>query len=340
MNKSPMSAPPSIRSVDLNPDQFRDLASNAVLAADRLSADHGSSRVRQVHASGWGLDFTEVNSHVKVDGLLQPDYVAIVVILRGAGSTICEVPLADDRVLVLPRGARLSANARPGLSYQAATLPSKMWEEICHDVCDSAHPAQGRDVEAFDLDLSGGAIRGAAMELTAHLSDIAGASLAPAQPPDVLADHLGAIARLCFPNRGIRLDRSLRHRMRQAWQAQDYIYAHLHEPISITRLCRELGVSRRQLEYAFRTTFDVAPTEFIQLVRLNESRRLLQSARKRGQSVTNVAMEVGVNHLGRFALRYRQLFGESPHQTLAASETARWTACTAWPRHDRIVANA
>jgi transcriptional regulator GlxA family with amidase domain len=42
---------------------------------------------------------------------------------------------------------------------------------------------------------------------------------------------------------------------------------------------------------------------------------LLQSA-GRFDDVTSIAWSVGFTHLGRFALAYRQAYGESPSQTL------------------------
>ena len=115
-----------------------------------------------------------------------------------------------------------------------------------------------------------------------------------------------------------QLDRSLRNRLDQAWKADEFIRAHLNENLSVMRLCRELRLSRRQLEYAFRTAFDAGPAEYVQLTRLNESRRRLMSARRTGQSVTDVAMDTGITHLGRFATSYRRLFAESPSETLRA----------------------
>ncbi|TIU26728.1 MAG: AraC family transcriptional regulator, partial [Mesorhizobium sp.] len=109
---------------------------------------------------------------------------------------------------------------------------------------------------------------------------------------------------------------SASHHFRQASAAEDFIRTHIREDIPIVRLCKEIGVSRRQLEYAFRTTFAVTPLEFIRALRLNEARRLLTTARANGLSVTTIAMDVGVNHLGRFAANYRLFFGESPKETL------------------------
>lgn len=309
-------SPPAVRSVD--PDQFRDFASNAVLAADRLSADELPSRLRQIQLGDWAMDLAEVNNHLKVDGILDADRLAVVVVQRGADSSICGVPLKEDRVLVLPGGSRLVANARPGLRYHATTLSSAMWEDISTSVLDTDFETIGKDIQAFDLGRLGAAVLGSAAAASSRLLDLARDSTTPEALPDALADHIGALLQLCMPMRGVCLDRSLKHRMQQAWQAQDFIHAHLHEQISMPLLCRELRISRRQLEYAFRTAFEVAPKEFIQLMRLNEGRRRLMTARRRGLSVTDVAMDVGVNHLGRFSTSYRELFGETPRATLLA----------------------
>ncbi|TGV72922.1 AraC family transcriptional regulator, partial [Mesorhizobium sp. M2D.F.Ca.ET.145.01.1.1] len=81
------------------------------------------------------------------------------------------------------------------------------------------------------------------------------------------------------------MDRSSSRHLRQAWAAEAFIRAHIREDIPIIRLCKEIGVSRRQLEYAFRTTFALSPLEFIRALRLNEARRLLTARGARGSSV-------------------------------------------------------
>jgi AraC-like DNA-binding protein len=118
------------------------------------------------------------------------------------------------------------------------------------------------------------------------------------------------------------IDRTYRRRLQQAYSARDFIFANLHEPISMARLCAAIGTSRRQLEYAFQDAFGLNPRQFIRLRRLNDIRRALLRP-QRPSSVTEVALEHGVTHLSRFATNYRALFGESPRQTLAASRTRR-----------------
>jgi len=94
-----------------------------------------------------------------------------------------------------------------------------------------------------------------------------------------------------------------------------WIDAHLHEPITMGRLCAVAGVGARSLQAAFAAARGVSPMRFVAERRLVAARgRLLRIGEAR--DVTGVALEVGFSHLGRFATLYRQAFGESPSQTL------------------------
>lgn len=89
------------------------------------------------------------------------------------------------------------------------------------------------------------------------------------------------------------------------------------EPIpTIPELCRWAGVGQRTLEYAFRDQLGVTPVRYVKIVRLNRAHRLLRSASPSDETVTSIALACGFFELGRFAVDYRQLFGESPSQTL------------------------
>jgi AraC-like DNA-binding protein/tetratricopeptide (TPR) repeat protein len=82
-------------------------------------------------------------------------------------------------------------------------------------------------------------------------------------------------------------------------------------------LARRCGVPRRTLEKHFRRFVGCAPLEFLHTERLDQARRKLLSAPP-GASVTEIAAACGLNHFGRFAVVYRDRYGESP------SETLRW----------------
>lgn len=82
-------------------------------------------------------------------------------------------------------------------------------------------------------------------------------------------------------------------------------------------LAHRCGVPRRTLEKHFQRFVGCAPLEFLRTERLDQARRKLLQAPP-GASVMAIAADCGVNHFGRFAVVYRDRYGESP------SETLRW----------------
>lgn len=58
----------------------------------------------------------------------------------------------------------------------------------------------------------------------------------------------------------------------------------------------------------------VPPMQFVMDRRMEAVRARLQVPEP-GQLVTQTAMEYGFTHMGRFAILYRQRFGESPSET-------------------------
>jgi AraC-like DNA-binding protein len=290
-----------------------------LVKVDRLSAGGLPSRIRQIQSPGkWAIDLAEFNCALRASGGLDRGSVVVVAVERACESTICGIPLEDDMVVTIPAGTTVTATVKPGLSYAGAVLPTAIWADI-------QAAAAGVIVErAADHP---GAVRLAASEGRAIRNQIellAGRLAAAADPtqlehpPIALIEYLAALveAGAGADDRAPGIDRSAGRHLRQAWTAEHFIHAHIREEIPIIRLCREVGVSRRQMEYAFRATFGVSPLEFIKVLRLNEARRQLMTAREKGLSVTKIAMDVGITHLGRFAASYRLLFGESPKETM------------------------
>ncbi|WP_189350371.1 MULTISPECIES: helix-turn-helix domain-containing protein [unclassified Mesorhizobium] len=311
---------PSYRDVLLGPDDLTSAASGLPVKVDRLSTGWLPSRIRQIQSPGkWALDLPEFNCAFRANGGFDPGSVALVAIERACGSTICGIPLEDDLVLAIPAGTSVTATVRPGLTYAVAIVPTSTWMEI-------QSVAAGMVLEQISdrpttVRLTAGeaqTIRSQMKSMADHLATLASDSVLPKQPPDAFVEYLGVVADAFAgaDSRETGTAGSASHHFRQASAAEDFIRTHIREDIPIVRLCKEIGVSRRQLEYAFRTTFAVTPLEFIRALRLNEARRLLTTARANGLSVTTIAMDVGVNHLGRFAANYRLFFGESPKETL------------------------
>ena len=96
-------------------------------------------------------------------------------------------------------------------------------------------------------------------------------------------------------------------------ELESYIRAKLFAPISLADLAQAAGVSPRTLHQLCHRHRGVAPMELLRNLRLDAARQRLLS--ERGTSVTDVALEFGFGHLGRFSAYYRNRFGELPRQT-------------------------
>jgi AraC-like DNA-binding protein len=96
-------------------------------------------------------------------------------------------------------------------------------------------------------------------------------------------------------------------------RAEDTIADKLDTPIYVAELCEAAGVSERTLRNAFQSVYGMSPIRFLQLRRLHQVRRVLRSDTV--VSVTEAALRYGFGNLGRFAVEYRQLFGERPSLT-------------------------
>ena len=93
------------------------------------------------------------------------------------------------------------------------------------------------------------------------------------------------------------------------------IAASLTRPPSIDELGHRIGVSRRNLFYAFETMLDESPHQYLRTMRLNAVRRAIKRADRAGDAIADVAWAWGFAHPSRFAADYKRLFGELPSQT-------------------------
>ncbi len=105
--------------------------------------------------------------------------------------------------------------------------------------------------------------------------------------------------------------------MQYARQARDFLDDNLDRAVSLAELCRITGTSARTLQYAFRDQYGVAPQVYHRARRLNAVHRSLKKQWANGTTVTDVALDHGFWHLGRFSQAYKLRFGELPSETLA-----------------------
>jgi len=86
-----------------------------------------------------------------------------------------------------------------------------------------------------------------------------------------------------------------------------------------SRLAADLRVSPSTLQSAFLSVTGLPPCRYFIHRRLNEARAALLAADPGEARVTDIALEHGFTEHGRFSVRYRELFGETPSETLRRS---------------------
>ncbi|UTW12792.1 AraC family transcriptional regulator [Marinobacterium rhizophilum] len=138
-------------------------------------------------------------------------------------------------------------------------------------------------------------------------ADMASASGAYA---DLLANKLLAVfpCNLSRERNGAGADGSLQLIRR-------YLQERIREDVTVEELADLCNVSVRSLYNVFSREIGITPKLFIKQTKLQS----LHADLKQGinaRNVTEVALDYGFSHLGRFSSDYRKLFGELPSETL------------------------
>lgn len=113
-------------------------------------------------------------------------------------------------------------------------------------------------------------------------------------------------------------ERSMPAEPRHLRRALEYLHAHAHENPHPADVSRIACVGPRALEAAFRRHLNQTVQAYTRDLRLDRAREALWSARTSGSttSVTDVALQLGFAHMGRFAAYYRERFGCTPSDEL------------------------
>ncbi len=99
-------------------------------------------------------------------------------------------------------------------------------------------------------------------------------------------------------------------------RVQDWIMGNLTEQITRAELCAISGLHVRTLTRGFRLKYHLSPMQFVRDRRLDAVRNALLAGTADEISVTRVAEDYGLYHLGRFSHDYRLRFHELPTATL------------------------
>lgn len=102
---------------------------------------------------------------------------------------------------------------------------------------------------------------------------------------------------------------------RRVWMDRlvQYVHENLTEPLTLAQMAQAAAVSERRLNNLCHEAFGKSPKVWLRDIRLDRARASLMA--NPVQSLSNLAMEMGFFHLGRFSTYYHQRFDELPSQT-------------------------
>lgn len=98
-------------------------------------------------------------------------------------------------------------------------------------------------------------------------------------------------------------------------KAESFMRENLASMITPDELASVAGVTPRTLCNGFHRYYQTTPMCYLKSLRLERAHECLRKASD-GETITRIAMNCGITHLGRFSLEYKQRFGEAPSQTL------------------------
>jgi AraC-like DNA-binding protein len=99
-------------------------------------------------------------------------------------------------------------------------------------------------------------------------------------------------------------------------RAIDYMDSNVDADIALADIAEAIHVTPRAVQYMFRKHLDTTPLQYLRGVRLHRAHQDLIRGDRIHDTVTAVAARWGFMHSGRFAVMYRETYGQSPHTTL------------------------
>ncbi|OBF27834.1 AraC family transcriptional regulator [Mycobacterium sp. ACS1612] len=99
-------------------------------------------------------------------------------------------------------------------------------------------------------------------------------------------------------------------------RAMEYMDANATNDIGLTDIAEAVHVTPRAVQYMFRRHLETTPLQYLRRLRLHYAHQELLTSGRTHSTVTEIAARWGFAHTGRFAVLYRQTYGQSPHSTL------------------------
>jgi AraC family transcriptional regulator len=103
---------------------------------------------------------------------------------------------------------------------------------------------------------------------------------------------------------------------------RDFIAAHLHESLTVTRMADALQMTTTQFRRRFKHTLHLAPHQYVIRQRVERASELLQRGHS---SIAHVARDVGFADQSHLHRHFKRLLGVNPADVLPADQNVQRT---------------
>jgi AraC-like DNA-binding protein len=150
-----------------------------------------------------------------------------------------------------------------------------------------------------------------------HLAKAAPEVLAGAEVARALEQALTRVMIQCLSeSQGIEVGSAHWRHAAVMRRLENFLEANPDSTLHLTDLCAAAAASDRTLRVLSHEHLGMSPTRYLWLRRMHLARRALRMADPTTATVTEIATSYAFWELGRFAVAYRSLFGETPSATL------------------------
>ena len=281
--------------------------------ANRFEARHNQIRLNQV-----SLNVLSYGAEVTIDPGVRGDFYLFQLPLRGTAvlHSNGEQARVDTHTMgvLLPR-ARTTMGWSSDCVMLMVMVPSKLLHQRL--------PAHGQACLPFPLtqSLNNPAVSAwwtALVDMTRHLDRYGEQWLTlPATSTAMESFLLSGLSLLHTQAGDVNLAGQLKTRL-ALQRALDFIHSQGHRSLRLDEVAEAACVSPRTLEKIFHNRFGMSPLTYGRCMRLDQVHQTLLSMAASGEttSVTQIALQNGFIHMGRFAAYYKARFGCAPSDTL------------------------
>ena len=250
-----------------------------------------------------------VSRQIEVVGTTPDAHITVVVPITSAGLWMNGHDLDWHSVLCLPSGTEMHGVTRENHRVLSMHVPITLLQMAGLDTCDVwARLIGGEAVYTAPGDGIGDRLK---RLMYAAIHEPSPVSEQSDETSELLSGLNSAVA-MSVERKSRATRESVDEKRRVVKRSREYIEAHLSEPIQIGEVCRYAATSISKLERTFRGELQMSPSQYILKRRLIRVNKALKQNGSSNAHVTQVAMEHGFSHLGRFASAYNAHFGELP----------------------------